>query len=77
MICITKVVSRNIIVDMISRVQNFLGHNLVGYEKMVDKAMTQIKEELVMNNLVLGWFRFELTQLTNGAVCVTLYGEQK
>jgi len=74
-ITITKVVSRNFIMDIISRMQNMFGMNLTSYEKMVNKGMKQIKEELKDNEL--NWYRYEITQLTNGAISITLYGDLK
>ena len=72
---INKTVSRNFIMDIIAKMQNFFGMNLTSYEKMVDKAMEQIKEEL--KETKLSWFRYEITQLGNGALSITLYGEVK
>jgi len=72
---INKTVTRNFIMDIVASLQNFFGMNLTSYEKMVDKAMDQIKEELV--NKELDWFRYEITQLGNGALSITLYGEEK
>lgn len=74
-ITITKVVSRNFIMDMVSGVQNLFGLNLTSYEKMVDRGMEQIQEELNLNSYNLNWYRYEITQLTNGAVSITFYGE--
>ena len=71
-ITITKVVSRNFIMDMVSSFQNMVGANLTSYEKMVDKGMAQIQKEL---NVELDWYRYEITQLTNGALSITLYGD--
>ena len=76
-ITITKVVSRNFIMDIVAKFQNMIGMNLKSYEKMVDKAMQQIKEELELNKIKLEWYRYEITQLTSGAVSVTFYGDQK
>ncbi|MHA1201344.1 MAG: hypothetical protein ACTSQ4_02330 [Candidatus Heimdallarchaeaceae archaeon] len=72
---INKTVTRNFILDIIASLQNFFGMNLVSYEKMVDKAMQQIKEEL--GDRELKWFRYEISQLGNGALSITLYGELK
>jgi len=54
-----------------------VGANLTGYEKMVKKGMKQIQKELTEKNINLDWYRYEITQLTNGAVSITLYGDQK
>ncbi len=70
---INKTVTRNFVMDIIANMQNFFGMNLTSYERMVDKAMNQIKEEL--GNKKLSWFRYEITQLGNGALSITLYGE--
>ena len=72
---INKTVTRNFVMDIIANMQNFFGMNLTSYEKMVDKAMNQIKEEL--GNRKLSWFRYEITQLGNGALSITLYGEEE
>ncbi len=71
---INKTVTRNFIIDMVAGLQNFFGLNLTGYEKMVDKAMEEIQEEI--KNKKLSWFRYEITQLNNGALSVTFYGEE-
>ena len=61
--------------DIVASMQNIFGMNLTGYEKMVNKGMKQIDDEL--NKVRLKWYRYEITQLTNGAVSITLYGEQE
>jgi len=72
---VNKTVTRNFIMDIIAGIQNTFGMNLTSYEKMVDKAMKQIQEEI--KDLELSWFRYEITQLGNGALSITLYGEVK
>ena len=76
-ITITKVVTRNFIMDIVSSMQNFFGMNLTSYERMVGKAMQQIRDELDSKNIKLDWYRYEITELTNGAVSITLYGDEK
>ena len=76
-ITITKVVSRDFITDFIVSFQNLVGANLTGYEKMVNKGIKQIQEELDKSKVKLKWYRYEITQLTNGAVSITLYGDKK
>ncbi len=71
-ITITKVVSTNFIMDLVSSFQNMVGTNLTPYEKMINRGMSQIQKEL---RVKLDWYRYEITQLTNGAVSITLYGE--
>lgn len=72
---INKTVSRNFIMDFVASIQNTFGLNLTSYQKMVDKAMNQIKEEL--GERELSWFRYEIAQISKGVLSVTLYGELK
>jgi len=72
---INKTVTRNFVMDIVAGIQNMFGMNLKSYEKMVDNAMGQIKEEL--GDKELSWFRYEITQLGGGALSITLYGEEK
>jgi len=76
-ITITKVVTRNFIMDWVACFQNMIGLNLTSYERMVDKGMKQIQEEVNKRGLSFEWYRYEITQLTNGAVSITLYGDVK
>jgi len=71
---INKTVTRNFIIDIVANLQNFFGLNLTSYEKMVDRGMKQIQDEL--GDKKLKWFRYEITQLGNGALSITLYGEE-
>lgn len=76
-ITITRVVTRNIFMDVVARLQNVFGMNLSSYEKMITKAMNSIKEEISEKKIKVKWFRFETSQLTNGAMMITFYGEEK
>jgi len=77
MITITKVVTKNFIMDMVATIQNMLGMNLKSYEDMVQKGIKQIDIELKEKKIKLKWYRYEMTQLTNGAVSITIYGDEK
>jgi len=76
-IFINKVVSKNFIIDIVSKIQNLLGMNLVSYEKMIEKAKKQIWEELKERKVKLKWYRYEISELTNGAMVIVLYGESQ
>ncbi len=76
-ITITKVVSKNFIMDIVASFQNMVGMNLTAYEKMVQRGMEQISEDLEKQKINLTWYRYEITQLTSGAVSITLYGDKK
>ena len=77
MITITKVVTRNFFLDFFSRVQNLAGINLTSYEKMINKGIKQIQDELIEKNITMEWYRYEISQLTNGAVAMMFYGDSK
>ncbi len=74
---LVKVVSSNFAADIISSVQNMFGTNLSAYEKMIDKAIDQIQKDIVTQKIKVEWYRYEITQLTNGAVAVLMYGDKK
>jgi len=74
---ITKVVTKNFLLDFWARLQNIFGMNLTAYENMIDKGMDQIDEQLELDGVELKWHRYEIGQLLNGAVIITLYGETK
>lgn len=72
-----RVMSRFFVTDIIARVKNALGMRIQQYEDMLDKAKEDIWQELESENITLKWFRYEITELTNGAIVVMLYGERK
>ena len=76
-VVISKVVSKNFLSDFLARFQNMVGNNLIPYENMISKGVFEIEEELKSRNIVLLWYRYEITQLTNGAIVIMLYGDKK
>lgn len=72
---ITKVVTRNFVVDFFAGIQNFFGKNLTGYEKMIDSGTEEIWNEVKARKLKMVWYRYQLTQLSNDAVVILFYGE--
>lgn len=76
-ISITKVVSKNFVTDFLAGFQNMIGKNLTPYEKMINNGVEQIADELKVQKIKLKWYRYEITQLTNGAVAIMLYGDKK
>ena len=74
-IIITKVVSRNFIIDFIAKFQNMVGLNLTGYEVMIQKGISQIEEEIKKKQIRCKWFRYEISQLSNGAMVIMFYAE--
>jgi len=72
-----RVVTKFFIIDIINRVKNALGMRLNQYEDMITKAQKEIWDEIKTENILLKWHRYEISQLTNGAMVVMLYGERK
>ena len=72
-----RVVTKFFIIDIINSVKNALGMRLTKYEDMIKKAQKEIWEELEQEKIKLSWHRYEISQLTNGAMVVMLYGERK
>ncbi len=77
MITIQRVVSKNFVIDIIARFQNLFGLNLTSYETMMEKGIKQIEKELKDKKIKLKWYRYEISQLTNGAMAIMLYGDKK
>ena len=74
---ITKVVTKNFVMDWWAKIQNLFGFNLTTYENMINKGMQQIEDEIEERGVKLAWHRYEIGQLLNGAVIITFYGEEK
>ena len=72
-----RVMSRFFIADIFARVKNSLGMRIQQYEVMITKAKDEIWKEMEEENIELKWFRFEIKELTNGAIVLMLYGEAK
>ena len=72
-----KVVSKNIFLDFTSRIRNVLGKRLPAYEKMLQEAKRRIWKEIEEENITVKWYRYEITELTTGALMVLLYGEKE
>lgn len=72
-----RVVTKWFIVDIINSIKNAFGMRLNKYEDMIKKAQDEIWHEIKDEKLNLAWHRYEISQLTNGAMVVMLYGETK
>jgi uncharacterized protein YbjQ (UPF0145 family) len=72
-----KVVTRNFIIDFFAKLQNLTGSNMTSYERMVQKAIKQLEDDMERDGVVLEWYRYEITQLMNGAMTVMIYGDKR
>ena len=70
-----RVVTKWFVADIIARIKNAFGMRINQYEDMIIKAQAEIWQEIKEEKLSLKWFRYEISQLTNGAMVVMLYGE--
>ena len=73
----TRVVTKFFVIDIINAVKNALGMRLTKYEDMIMKAQGEIWDEIRKEKIKLKWYRYEISQLTNGAMAIMLYGERK
>ena len=73
----TRVVTKFFVIDIINAVKNALGMRLTKYEDMITKAQEEIWDEIKKEKIELKWYRYEISQLTNGAMAIMLYGERK
>lgn len=69
-----EVVSRNFVVDFVAKIQNLLGNNLTGYEKMIDKGLMRIEQRMKADGVVPSFYRYQITELSNGAIAILMYG---
>lgn len=72
-----RVMTRSFVVDIIASIKNFLGMRISQYEELITKGQQEIWDELKKEKIQLKWHRYEISQLTNGAMVIMLYGEKK
>jgi len=71
---ITRVSTKNIVIDSFQGIRNFFGLRLRGYEKMLNKYLKEVIKEMELKYDVK-WFRLSVNPLTTGAAMITVYGE--
>jgi len=71
----TKVVTRNVVLDIFAKVRNFFGMNLVQYEDMINKTVEELHKEIETEYKTIFWFRQQIDQLSSEGVMITIYGE--
>jgi hypothetical protein len=74
---ITKVYTKNIIIDSFQRIRNIFGLRLRGYEKMINRATDALLEEANTKYPKIKWWRLTINPLTKGSVMLTIYGEHE
>ena len=71
---ITRVVTKDLITDSFQGIRNLFGLRLRGYEKMLDKHLKEMFEEMDLKYNT-NWFRLIVNPLTNQSAMIILYGE--
>jgi len=69
-----RVVTKDIVTDSFQGLRNFFGLRLRGFEKMLDKHIGELLEEMNLEYDVF-WYRMQVNPLTNGSAMIILYGE--
>jgi len=72
-----RVMTRGFVIDIIARIKNALGMRISQYEELITKAQKELWDEIKEEKIDLRWHRYEITQLTTGALVIMLYGERR
>lgn len=71
---ITKVYTKDIITDAFQGIRNFFGLRLRGYERMINKATSEIIKEMNIRYKNISWWKLSINPLTKGSVMITIFG---
>ena len=71
---ITRVVTKNIVMDSFQWVRNLFGLRLRGYEDMINREVIEITEEAELKYMIK-WYSMSINPLTKGSCMITIYGE--
>jgi len=72
---ISRVVTRNFVIDLVAQIQNFRGRRMSDYDKMLQNGTEDNWKEVKERKLKMKWYRFQMTQLNNDAIALLFYGE--
>lgn len=73
---ITRVVTRDVATDFFQGIRNFFGLRLRGYERVIDKHLKELLEEM-NSKYNPKWFRINVNALTTASMMLVVYGEEK
>jgi len=71
---LSRVVTKNIVIDSFQGLRNFFGLRLRGYEKMLNKHINELIKDAEYVYRI-SWWRLSINPLTNGSAMITIYGE--
>lgn len=72
---ITRVVTRNIVIDSFQGIRNTFGLRMRGYESMLSKTLDTIVKEAFDKYPTIIWHRIIVNPITKGGVMIIVYGE--
>lgn len=73
---ITRVVTRDVITDILQAIRNVFGMRLTGYEEIISKNINELIKSMDRKYIV-EWWRLSVNPLTYSSVMITIYGEGK
>jgi hypothetical protein len=71
---LTRVVTKDLITDSFQGIRNIFGLRLRGYEKMLNKHITELIRDAEFLYKI-SWWRLSINPLTNGSAMLTIFGE--
>ena len=71
---ITRVVTRDIIVDFFQIVRNLFGMRLTGYEEVISRNIMELIKE-AEKKYSIKWWRMSINPLNHSSIMITIYGE--
>jgi len=72
---ITRVVTRNIVIDSFQGIRTTFGLRLRGYEKMINEATSILLKQMRSEYKKVSWWRVSINPIVKDAVMVTVFGE--
>lgn len=73
---IVRVVTRDVVTDFFQGIRNFFGFRLRGYEKVLDRSIGEMFEEMDLKYEV-EWHRLIVNDLSKNSAMIILYGKGK
>lgn len=71
---VNRIVTRNLVNDIVESVRNRVGLRQRGYEEMVRETADELIEQ-VHDEYEVEWFRVDVDVVGNGAMSVNVYGQ--
>ncbi len=77
LVYVCRVFSANFVRDFIASLKNIIGGRLKPYERMLEKAIDETKEEFKRKYPTAKHFKMQVTEFHNASIAVVIYGECK